>query len=481
MNALGILSGTTASAGGNAVAPSGNVPVAGQSGFAGMLVQLVGGATGNGSSTSGNGTGIGLNGFSGLSGLLGLFTESNQVSGELLPLLTGLLNQLKQLGSEQELPNELQQQIALLLVLFQDALAQHGWLAQIEGDNAQSNPSLPLLNAGAPSAVTAQQADSAGRSTLIGQLQTIVQQLTAQLASGESLPAQATALIVPLRQTVQSLQSYLASRSGTNAEAISANVNRQLTKMEQPLSTPSASQASTVAAKVDTTVVQTTMPLRNPVWSFQLEAALSGNNGLAANVAGGEQAEGSGTLSGNPVPVWSLFKSDSPTILTGQSANVPVKVPVEQFAEQMGKYLVKQFVLSQGNGVTEAKISLHPEHLGQLDIKLMIQNGTLTAKFIAENVVARDLLETQLAQLRTTLINQGLQVEKMEVVQQSTTTAASFFQQHQHQQGSGGQSGQGQHRGSGNLYQEAAEFEAELERTAYLREIGYGNAINVTA
>lgn len=488
MNALGILSGAAAGTAGNAASNAlGATSAQGQtSGFAGMLVQVIGGATGNETSTSGNGIGFGLNGYSGLTGLLGVAAETDQASTDLMTLLTGLLQQLEQLGQDQELPLELQQQLASLLTLLQNLLPENGMSLPLEGNVHRQEQSTMDARA---SAFLAQQQGQAAQQSIVGQLQTTLQQLSARLSLGEPLTAQASALVVPLRQAMQSLQMFTAVKSSDSTAAPLFEGTKQSTETGHSAAnrTVPQTQAQLATTEVDASVRKTAIPLRNPVWSFQTTAAATDNGQAATSVSSGGLVEATGSAGtaessspGNPAPVWSLLKSDSVTTL-GNPANATVKVPVQQFAEQMGKYLVKQFVMSQGNGVTEAKISLHPEHLGQLDIKIMIQNGTLTAKFIAENVVARDLLENQLGQLRATLLGQGLQVEKMEVVQQTTTTAASFFQNHQQHRGSKEQSENGQHRGSGNLYQEAAEFEAELERTAYLREIGYGNAINVTA
>jgi len=223
--------------------------------------------------------------------------------------------------------------------------------------------------------------------------------------------------------------------------------------------------------------------LRNPAWTFQSANAAS-DAGQAASAQAGLTAESAEPVgSNNTVPVWTMLKGDSIVAPAGGTTQAPAsaQVPVQQFAEQMGKFLVKQFVLTQGNGASEAKISLHPEHLGQVDIKLVIQNGLLTAKFMTENGAARDLLEAQMSQLRTALQGQGLQVEKMEVVQQSSASAASFFQQQHRQQNSDHPDSRTGNRRTGDSYDDIAEFELELERTAYLRESGFGSSLNVTA
>jgi flagellar hook-length control protein FliK len=86
------------------------------------------------------------------------------------------------------------------------------------------------------------------------------------------------------------------------------------------------------------------------------------------------------------------------------------------------------------NGLSEAKITLIPEHLGQLQVKIAMQNGQLTAQLMAETTVARDLLENQLPQLRAALQSQGIQVEKLEVTYHNSQLESGFFQQRDGQQ-----------------------------------------------
>ncbi|WP_438350138.1 flagellar hook-length control protein FliK [Paenibacillus sp. FA6] len=92
-------------------------------------------------------------------------------------------------------------------------------------------------------------------------------------------------------------------------------------------------------------------------------------------------------------------------------------VPVEKFPEEVAKLLVSKLDIVKLNGMTEAKISLYPEHLGQVDIKITMSNGQLIATFMTEHAGAKGLLEQQMSQLRTALQSQGLQVERLEVTQ----------------------------------------------------------------
>lgn len=111
-----------------------------------------------------------------------------------------------------------------------------------------------------------------------------------------------------------------------------------------------------------------------------------------------------------------------------------LQMPAEAFSEQTAEFIVKAFSLeSNAEGFSEAKISLFPKHLGQVDVKLTMHNGQLVAQFMADSSAGRDLLESQLPQLRATLQTQGIQVERLEVGQ-SQNFQSGLFQEHRQQQ-----------------------------------------------
>ncbi|WP_128894239.1 flagellar hook-length control protein FliK [Longirhabdus pacifica] len=103
----------------------------------------------------------------------------------------------------------------------------------------------------------------------------------------------------------------------------------------------------------------------------------------------------------------------------------------QQGLDQLSQF-VKQLQISQQNGISEATIKLVPEQLGQVQVKISMQNGQMVAQFMAETLVGKEAIESQLAQLRTNLQNQGIQVDKLEVIQQEE--APSFQQQPGQQQ-----------------------------------------------
>lgn len=102
-------------------------------------------------------------------------------------------------------------------------------------------------------------------------------------------------------------------------------------------------------------------------------------------------------------------------------------IPVQQFSKEMSEFVVSKFEIVKQQGMTEAVISLRPQHLGQLDVQLSMQNGHLIAKFMTEHAGAKDLLEQQMTQLRAVLQAQGIQVERLEVTQ-NTSLSSHLYQ-----------------------------------------------------
>lgn len=131
----------------------------------------------------------------------------------------------------------------------------------------------------------------------------------------------------------------------------------------------------------------------------------------------------------------------SGTQVTVKPAAPPV--PVENFSNEMTSFIINKLEIVKQTGFTEARISLNPEHLGQVDIKLTMQNGQLIAQFMTRSTDAKELIDQQMAQLRSALLAQGLQVEKIEVTQSSQPSNANLYQDGR-QPGSGQQ--QPQHR-----------------------------------
>lgn len=129
--------------------------------------------------------------------------------------------------------------------------------------------------------------------------------------------------------------------------------------------------------------------------------------------------------------ITSLFqKAESPSI-----KSEIVSIQREHFVHEMTKFLESKIKITSLSNGTEARISLYPEHLGQVDVKITLQQGQMVAQLVAENILGKDLIESQLAGLRQSLHQQGIQVAKIEV--QTASEAGLLNQNHQQQDRSG--------------------------------------------
>ncbi|OAX49586.1 flagellar hook-length control protein FliK [Paenibacillus sp. AD87] len=125
---------------------------------------------------------------------------------------------------------------------------------------------------------------------------------------------------------------------------------------------------------------------------------------------------------------------------SGTSAGKPAEpvMQASQFAKEMTQFVVNKLDIVQQKGFSEATISLRPEHLGKLDVQITLQNGQLVARFMTEHTMAKDMLEQQMMQLRSSLQAQGIQVERLEVTQNSSL-GSQMYQDGGRQPGSNSQ------------------------------------------
>jgi len=443
-------------------------------GFTNALVQAI-----DGGNTSGPVNG-GLTLPVAAAGLLGQMDTTSEESQDLLALLSNLIDQLQQAEEDNvELSPELQEQLAGLLAAFRDLLEQIN-LGQANSDSSEQ--AVAVQNSLTMQTVRISEEGK----TVVSALRETLQSISTAIASGTKDAEQAPAFAGQLKELLNALKATQSDVSNAAKQAVSDTVSRAATaaKAEVALESGTAIPKDSIAQTVSIQETRrTSQAFRDPAWRFQMTAntdSSSVNGQTVAAVSGTSSADQSNASDSQPA--WTFMQNDplaksDPALA---KASLPAQVPAQQFAEQMGRFLVKQFQLTQGNGTTEAKLSLTPEHLGQVDIRIVMHNGQLTAQFIAGNPAARELLENQMAQLRAALNGQGLQVERLEVVQQPPSSAGTSLM-HQEQRQSNSGNGNGSNHRSENAFEDPAAFADELERNSSLKEIGYGSSINVTA
>lgn len=79
--------------------------------------------------------------------------------------------------------------------------------------------------------------------------------------------------------------------------------------------------------------------------------------------------------------------------------------------------IFKRSNFGQTGGTNRLLIKLYPEHLGQVRIELLQTNGILIARILASTALGKEMLDSQLHQLRNAFLQQNLQVERIDITQ----------------------------------------------------------------
>lgn len=79
--------------------------------------------------------------------------------------------------------------------------------------------------------------------------------------------------------------------------------------------------------------------------------------------------------------------------------------------------IFKRSNFGQIGGTNRLLVKLYPEHLGQVRIELLQVNGIMTARILASTALGKEMLDSQLAQLRSAFLQQNLQVDRIDVSQ----------------------------------------------------------------
>jgi hypothetical protein len=77
--------------------------------------------------------------------------------------------------------------------------------------------------------------------------------------------------------------------------------------------------------------------------------------------------------------------------------------------------IVKAVRLQWRQGVGEARLRLEPEHLGEINVALRVQDGVVTAVVRAEQPAVQAWIEARQQELRSAMTEQGLTLERFDV------------------------------------------------------------------
>ena len=110
-----------------------------------------------------------------------------------------------------------------------------------------------------------------------------------------------------------------------------------------------------------------------------------------------------------------------------------VNLPISIEHPQWPTALSQQIILFKQQNIEQAELRLDPAELGSLKIKLSMHNGKMQLQMAAAVSVVKEVLASALPYLRTSLAEQGIELQQTEVTDFTATAdndSSSPFQQH---------------------------------------------------
>lgn len=160
--------------------------------------------------------------------------------------------------------------------------------------------------------------------------------------------------------------------------------------------TPETAVTSNVSPAVAGTGTQ------NPGSNGGLDAGTGSGTGLAANT---------GVVSNDGAAMFNVVTNAEMTeVAEAVKAQAKAADPAE-----IVKQIVEKLKVDFRQDVTEIKLTLKPESLGDVSLKISVQNGVVTAQFTAESQRVKEIIESNFAELKNSLNEKGVQVSELTV------------------------------------------------------------------
>ncbi|WP_431029476.1 flagellar hook-length control protein FliK [Lysinibacillus sp. LZ02] len=107
---------------------------------------------------------------------------------------------------------------------------------------------------------------------------------------------------------------------------------------------------------------------------------------------------------------------------TATTKTVTVTLPAERSAQSEAlakeiQNLLNRSQMSNNQGTMRLVLKLFPENLGQIRIELVQKDGLMHARLLATTAVGKELLDSNLNQLKSAFVAQNIQMERIDIAQ----------------------------------------------------------------
>lgn len=129
-----------------------------------------------------------------------------------------------------------------------------------------------------------------------------------------------------------------------------------------------------------------------------------------------------------------VTKTVPPTSIV--TISLPQSTPTSQaenFVKQFEQIMNRSQLANNAQG-QRLLIKLYPEHLGSVRIEFSQQNGIMSARILASTATGKQMIESQLHQLKTGLASQNIQLDRIDISQALSEPSRSEQRQQQFNQ-----------------------------------------------
>jgi len=244
------------------------------------------------------------------------------------------------------------------------------------------------------------------------------------------------------------LQKIIAQSSETGRVAI--NATSQSPATSQSLTFPSSTTVTqflgvnssdidplgTAAEKPGQQLPGLRQNIHNQYYEAKLSQASSQDDGAEKQQSQNDQGRQAPALAAVATPASPLTVADSgttfhQTLVTGQEPApllttetgraIPLPGATQVHDQQVMQQVIERFQLNKRPLETQINIRLQPAELGALKIDLTVSEGSIRASVVAQNQQVQEIIERNLARLRSILEGQGFTIDSLVVTSESET------------------------------------------------------------
>ena len=215
--------------------------------------------------------------------------------------------------------------------------------------------------------------------------------------------------LMPEQESVETFIDKPEKMALSQSESQSNEVIETLAKVAEPIQEVKSNTNETEVKKEYAQAENTTTSLEQTTASTaSIESDTKQENGNQES-AGKEAKENKTMLSTEQ------FVANFASIQEEQVASVEEHMQTVQQVREIVQQVVEQIRVQVTADTSEMHLQLNPENLGKVHLSVAMKDGHVTAQFVTENALAKQALESQIQQLRDTLSEQGMKVDRVEV------------------------------------------------------------------